>query len=482
MNKKKLKWIIGAASAFLVLAYAAAVLFTAQLSVTVTGEAAEILPVGSEYTDAGANAEVRFPLLFGYTAKLETESEGDVQKDLLGEYTCSYKAGFLFTESEAVRTVRVVDTEAPVIEVFQQTFDVDASAPPTSADSITVGYEAYDNYDGDVTSLVKKELRDGVCYYTVSDSSGNAAEAQVKLVYLDHEKPVIKLKGSSTVYLALNSSYKEFGYTVSDNYDKDIASRVSITKNVDMSKNGSYTVTYSVTDSAGNTSQINRRVIVYGGGYDTKYDTVAPNGKVIYMTFDDGPGKYTEQLLNTLQSYNTKATFFVTNQFPKYQPLITRMSNEGHTVAVHTLTHKWDIYNSVEAYMNDFNAMNSIIERLTGKPTRFFRFPGGTGNTVSRKHCSGIMTALSKQMTDMGYVYFDWNVGSQDTYLTEPSDIINTLINQISNKSQSIILMHDIKKATVEAVPGFIEYCLKNGYTFRAIDDTTKPYQTKPKN
>ena len=81
-----------------------------------------------------------------------------------------------------------------------------------------------------------------------------------------------------------------------------------------------------------------------------------------------------------------------------------------------------------------------------------------------------------------GFTYFDWNVSSNDTSLTDPSDIINTLVNQISNKTRSVILAHDIKSATVKAMPGFIEYCLKNGYTFKAITEDTEPVRFKPKN
>ncbi len=200
------------------------------------------------------------------------------------------------------------------------------------------------------------------------------------------------------------------------------------------------------------------------------------------MTFDDGPSIYTERLLNILRSYKVKASFFVTNQNPKYQNLISRMDKDGHTVAVHTYSHRWDIYSSVDSFMADFNAMNKIIEKQTGNPSRIFRFPGGTNNTVSKSYSDGIMTKLSKYMVDSGYTYFDWNVGSNDTSLTNSSDIIANLINQVKNKKTSVILAHDIKKATVDAMPGFIEYCLKKGYTFRVITDNTTPIRFEPKN
>lgn len=474
--------ISGIALAVALLIYAAAVLFTAELVISLEGQPTDTVEVFEAYTDAGAKANIRLPLLFGHTAETETSCEGRVDTDITGEYTLSYTAEYLNRSATVERIVKVVDTAVPIIETEENFFEVNVDAPISSADEVTVVCYARDNYDGDISASVQKQLDGNICRYTVKDSSGNESSTEIKIIYIDTEGPKISLKGNSTVYMPINTAYKEFGYAVTDNHDKDITSSVTVASTVNMSKNGTYAVTYTATDDAGNSSSIVRRVIVYGGGYDAKYDTVNPSGKVVYMTFDDGPGPYTEQLLDILDSYNVKATFFVTNQFAKYEHLISRINNDGHTVALHTLTHKWDIYKSVEAYLNDFNAMNDIIEKHTGSPTRIFRFPGGTNNKVSTSYCKGIMTALSKHMTDMGYVYFDWNVDSEDTSLTEPSDIINSLVKQVSNKDMSYVLMHDIKKATVEAVPGFIEYCLKNGYTFKVIDDSTTPFQRRPNN
>ncbi len=483
MRRRRKKIVIWCSVvATVLIALTAAVAATSEIELTLNGDEVCSVEVFSEYVDDGASAQLRMPLLFGAKVKLPVSLSDSPDTNKIGEYQQKYKAGYLFKSQDVTRTVNVVDTVAPTIETDENFFEVSGGQRLDSADKVTVGAVAKDNYDGDITSKITKEIKDDICYYKVSDSSGNSVQTEIHIVYIDTEGPKINLKGNSTVFMAVDTAYKEFGYTVTDNLDKNIEANVKVLNTVDMSKTGTYIVSYTATDDAGNSSTVTRRVIVYGGGYDSKYDTVTPNGKVIYMTFDDGPGQYTERLLNTLADYKVKATFFVTNQFTKYQHLLTRINNDGHTVALHTLTHRWDIYSSVDSYMNDFNGMNSIIESYTGKPTRIFRFPGGTGNTVSSKHCKGIMTTLSKQMTDMGYTYFDWNVDANDSTLKEPSDIINTLISQISGKDRSIVLMHDIQKATVDAVPGFIEYCLKNGYTFKVIDETTEPYRHNPRN
>ena len=206
------------------------------------------------------------------------------------------------------------------------------------------------------------------------------------------------------------------------------------------------------------------------------------NSKIVYLTFDDGPGQYTERLLGYLRKYDVKATFFVTNQFPKYIYNLKTMAEDGHAIGVHTLTHSWSIYSGEYAYMKDFNAMHDIIKRETGIDTKIFRFPGGTNNTVSRSYCRGIMSAMSRKMINNGYYYFDWNVDCCDTLGYSASQIVNTTIGQIRGKSESIVLMHDIKKATVDAIPAIIEYCLNNGYVFDVLDENSPAIRFSPAN
>lgn len=204
--------------------------------------------------------------------------------------------------------------------------------------------------------------------------------------------------------------------------------------------------------------------------------------KTIYLTFDDGPGPYTEKLLGYLREYNVKATFFVTNQMPGYKHLLKKIAEDGHALGVHTLSHQWSIYSSRESYLKDFNAMHQIIKDETGIDTEIFRFPGGTNNTVSRSYSRGIMTTLAKTMTDMGYSYYDWNVDCCDTLGYSSARIANTTISQLKNKQTAIVLMHDIKNTTVEAVKSIIRFGLDNGYEFSVIDESTPQVRFSPAN
>ena len=126
--------------------------------------------------------------------------------------------------------------------------------------------------------------------------------------------------------------------------------------------------------------------------------------------------------------------------------------------------------------------MHQIILEETGVDTKIFRFPGGTNNTVSRNYSRGIMSAMAKYMTNAGYIYFDWNVDSGDTQGYSATKIAENTIAQIKKHHHSVVLMHDIKYNTVEAIRTIIKFGLDNGYKFEVIDQSTPRVQFSPAN
>lgn len=204
----------------------------------------------------------------------------------------------------------------------------------------------------------------------------------------------------------------------------------------------------------------------------TKKTTVKADGsKVIYLTFDDGPGPYTDKLLDILDEYDVKATFFVTGVYSKYQGCIAKEARAGHAVGVHSYSHEYSqIYRSESAYWADFNRMNDIVQKQTGRPTTLFRFPGGSSNTVSRKYNEGIMTRLTKQAKEKGLTYVDWNVYDGDAGETTSSNqVYKNIISGVKNQKKSVVLCHDVKSYTVNAMPKTIRWCLDHGYTFEVL-------------
>lgn len=201
----------------------------------------------------------------------------------------------------------------------------------------------------------------------------------------------------------------------------------------------------------------------------------APGGKVIYLTFDDGPSPNTPRILDILDRYGVRATFFVINT--KYNGYMSDIVNRGHTIALHSYTHNYSkIYSSDEAYYNDLQAISDVVFNQTGVRTNIIRFPGGSSNTVSRKYCDGIMSRITKGVQDMGYQYYDWNCSSNDA--TGNNVAVETLVSsckKVPSSNTVIVLMHDTnaKKTTVEALPQIIEYYQSCGYSFAAITAST---------
>lgn len=189
--------------------------------------------------------------------------------------------------------------------------------------------------------------------------------------------------------------------------------------------------------------------------------------KIVFLTFDDGPGPYTEELLDILAKYNVKATFFVTGNGYDYERILAREYRDGHSVAVHTYTHDYEtVYTSEEAYWDDFNKMNDILEEYTGHRSDFFRFPGGASNEVSWQYNEGIMTRLTQQAIERGLDYVDWDVSSGDGGATDNSeDVYINVTTGIEEYDISVVLMHDTHEFTVNAVEDIIIYCQENGYT-----------------
>ena len=436
------------------------------------GDETVVLEVMAPYEELGAHAEKGSDII-GYTP-VDYSVLADVNTAVLGEYKVEYQAKDE-NGATAYRTVKVVDTQPPVISAPDE---INVFIGTTV---FNVKYTATDNYDGDITAKVKKTDGTDSVTLTVEDSSGNKAKKTVKVNFCeDVTPPVISLGGFSDMCVKLGGTFSDPGYTATDNKDGNVTSSVRVSGTVDTSKVGTYEITYSATDAANNTGTVKRRVYVFDNVQAAPGEN--PSGSVIYLTFDDGPGKYTQQLLNTLDKYGVKATFFVTNQFSKYQYLIGAAHKAGHSIGVHTYSHQWSIYRSKEAYFNDFWKMNEIIKNQTGQYTKIFRFPGGTNNTVSRSYSRGIMSQMAKTMTQMGYTYFDWNVDSYDTQGYNSYSIAQSTINQIKGRQSSVVLMHDIKYNTVEAVRTVIKWGLDNGYEFAVIDESTPPVQFRPVN
>lgn len=180
----------------------------------------------------------------------------------------------------------------------------------------------------------------------------------------------------------------------------------------------------------------------------------------VYLTFDDGPSEETDTILDILEQYHVKATFFVVGKAEgRYDTIYKRIVAEGHTLGMHSYSHNYAaLYASEDSFTQDLDKLQGFLYDRTGVNSQFYRFPGGSSNTVSRVS----MKDLSDVLSSRGIRYFDWNVSAGDSSegTVSSSTIVNNVINGISGfKECAVVLMHDAddKKTTVEALPEIIQ-------------------------
>jgi peptidoglycan/xylan/chitin deacetylase (PgdA/CDA1 family) len=405
------------------------------------------------------------------------------QKGIKVIYTVTDSSG---NKTIVERQLNYKDEIAPVISLTGGT----SIALNPGKDFVDPGYTATDECDGDLTSSVKVEGSvNGHKYgtytltYSVSDSKGNKAEVKRTVRIADISAPVLTLQGETSTFIKVGTAYTDPGFSASDNIDGNLTTKVVVSGTVDTSKMARNVITYTVKDAFGNVTTKTRTVYVYEK--QAVANTINPGNKVVYLTFDDGPSKYTARLLDILDKYGVKATFFVTNQFSKYQYMIGEAYRRGHQIALHTYSHNYaSVYASEDAYYADLYKIRDVVVQQTGgyAPT-IVRFPGGTSNTVSRKYCKGIMSTISKTLAYHGFYYSDWNVSSGDAGgANSISAVYNNVVSGIQKRSISIVLQHDITNHSVEAVDQIIFWGLSNGYTFLPMSETTPMVHFSPQN
>ena len=402
--------------------------------------------------------------------KNQVKVESNLNNKKVGTYKITYTLKNGKLKTKATRTIDVVDQEKPVITLSGNSY-----ACP-SKDYIEEGYQAIDNYDGDITSNVTITKQKDSILYSVKDSSGNSQKVTRKIIKGDIEAPKLVLNGEESIVLNMGDAYNELGVTVTDNCDQDIQNKVAIESNVNTNVAGQYTVSYTATDNSENKTTITRTVTVVNPYNSPNLNGV---GKVIYLTFDDGPSStITPSLLQILKEENVKATFFVINHSDSLNYLIKQEYDEGHTVALHSDTHVYSyVYSSVDNYFNDLTSIQNKVSGIIGIKPNIIRFPGGSSNTVSRKYSPGIMSILSKEVLNRGFIYFDWNVSSEDAGgARTASQVYNNVVNNLVYKN-NVVLLHDFESnyKILNAIRDIIQYGKSHGYIFKAITQDTYP-------
>ena len=222
-----------------------------------------------------------------------------------------------------------------------------------------------------------------------------------------------------------------------------------------------------------------REILRYSVGLDAPEiaaNRVTDKDKILYLTFDDGPSRQTQKVLDVLDRYDAKATFFVLNA-DTYAYQYKNIADHGHTVGLHGYTHDYSvIYSSVDGFFSDLQKISDKVYSYTGIRSKIIRFPGGSSNTVSRWYRTGIMSTLTREVESRGYVYFDWNAANDDA--TGESLTAAQMVRRATaynGMQQIVMLMHDAsnKSTTVEALPDIIEFYQSHGYVCMALHENS---------
>ncbi len=178
--------------------------------------------------------------------------------------------------------------------------------------------------------------------------------------------------------------------------------------------------------------------------------------RTVYLTFEDAPNEYTADILDTLAEYNRKATFFVTGEgAAAYPQLIRRMLVEGHSIGLHTMTGAEE-YESINALIEDLDALNDLLCRITKQKFRLLRLPEGSSTTLGT-----LGEDAYDRIAAEGYVLWDWNVDVLDTAQTTASRIGYRAIDGIGRHDMPVLRYHSAA-LTAASLPTLFNYINEN--------------------
>ena len=226
------------------------------------------------------------------------------------------------------------------------------------------------------------------------------------------------------------------------------------------------------------TNEIYNTYINYPSKYMHTVDYIKKN-KYCYFTFDDGPSLNTDYILDVLDKYNAKATFFVIYK-PHYKNQYIKIINKGHNIGIHCTNHNKNIvYASFEKWLKDFNNIYNFVYETTGHKSTLYRFPFGSSNNAIPNE---LKTKIINYLHTNGIEYYDWNISSSDSTVgITIEEIKNNITSNISQRKVPLILMHDgaSKIETVKSLPLILEELQIMGYQFQKLDNTVPPIQQK---
>jgi len=191
--------------------------------------------------------------------------------------------------------------------------------------------------------------------------------------------------------------------------------------------------------------------------------------KTAYITFDDGPTLNTPHILETLNQYDAKATFFVLEErIIMYPDFIKEILKTGNKIGLHGVSHSEAIYSTPTSPLEEMKKTENSLKKLTGEGSKLVRVPFGSGYRLTR--------IQAKNLINNGYILWDWNVDPRDSVgKIVPEKVLSNLKRGIKDcREAPVILFHD-RKSTANLLDAVLRYLTENGYKLEALDEVQIP-------
>ncbi len=196
------------------------------------------------------------------------------------------------------------------------------------------------------------------------------------------------------------------------------------------------------------------------------------SGKIAYITIDDGPSKFTDEMIKTLNKYNVKATFFmIDGNMKEYPQQVKNIIKNGNTAGFHSVSHDiHKLYVTSTSAKEEFDTNDQTFYKITGKHSKVIRIPYGSKPYTPQ--------ASYQALVDAGYKIWDWDLDTED-WRSNSSQIVQNVKNHIKNrkgedKDQLVVLMHE-KKQSAEALDSVLKFLSDEGYEFAPVDQNQIP-------
>ena len=201
--------------------------------------------------------------------------------------------------------------------------------------------------------------------------------------------------------------------------------------------------------------------LIYNSSKEIEKGPSKSYGKVVYLTIDDGPSEYTDEIIKILNDNNVKATFFMINpNMQAYPQQVKNIVSNGNTAGFHSVSH--DIHKSYatdNSAKEEFDINQKTFKEITGQTSKIIRLPFGSKPYTSRASYNALVNA--------GYKLWDWTLDTEDWKSTSPQ-IVETIKKHTHDTDNIVLLIHE-RKQTVAVLDEIIKYFKKEGFEILPI-------------